>query len=121
MLIFKLYYCKQQTKNTMKIKILGGLLVALLAITSVAEAQAPAPIKHRVYRQERRIARAEHQGRITPMQADRLRRADHRIARERRMDMARGRYNAATRRHLRRQERRVNHAITRDERFDKVS
>ena len=41
----------------MKIKILGGLLVAFLAITTVAEAQAPAPlVRHRQHRQERRIA-----------------------------------------------------------------
>jgi hypothetical protein len=105
----------------MKIKIIGGLLVAFLAITSIAEAQAPAPVKHRVHRQEHRIARAERQGKITHMQAMRLRHADHRIARERRAAIARGRYTAATRRHLRRQEHRVNRAITRDERFDKVS
>jgi hypothetical protein len=105
----------------MRVKIFGGLLVALLAITSMANAQTPAPvIKHRQHREERRIARAERHGRITPLQANRLRAREHRIHEERRMAMNSGRYNRFERRHIRRQEKRVNRAIRRDEPMDKV-
>jgi len=106
----------------MKIKILGGLLVAFLAITTVAEAQAPAPlVRHRQHRQERRIARDFRQGKITRAQAYHLRNDERRIGRERRMAMATGRFTPAERRHLHREQRHVGHAIRRDERDDKIS
>jgi len=106
----------------MKIKIFGGLLVAALAITSIADAQSTTPvINHTRHRQERRITRAVRHGRITRMQAYHLRRDEGRLNRERRMAMADGRMNRAERRHLRHGEKRINHAIRRDERADKVS
>ena len=106
----------------MKIKILGGLLVAALAITSVADAQSKTPvINHRQYKQEHRITRDVRHGRITRMQAYRLRRREAGLNRERRLALADGRMTHAERRHLRREERRINHAIRRDERVDRVS
>ena len=106
----------------MKITILGGLLVAALAITSVADAQSRTPvISHRQHRQERRITRAVRHDRITRMQAYHLRRDEARLSHERRLAMTDGRMNRPERRHLRREEKRIHHAIRRDERVDRVS
>ena len=50
----------------MKIKILGGLLVAALTVTSVAGAQTRTPvINHREHRQERRINHGVRNGELT--------------------------------------------------------
>ena len=106
----------------MKIKIFGGLLIAALVITSLADAQSRTPvINHRQHKQERRITRAVRHGRISRMQAYHLRRREARLDRERRMAMADGRITRGERRHLRREEKRTNHAIRRDERADRVS
>ncbi len=106
----------------MKITIIGGLLVAALAITSVADAQSRTPvINHRQHRQERRITRAVRHDRISRMQAYHLRRDEARLSRDRRMAMADGHISRSERRHLRREERRINRATRRDERVDKVS
>jgi hypothetical protein len=106
----------------MKITIFGGLLVAALAITSVAEAQSQTPGIDRVqHRQERHITQEFRHGRITRMQAYRLRREEMRLNRDRRFAMADGRVTRGERRHMRREERRINHAIRRDERADRVS
>ncbi len=103
----------------MKLKIFGGLLVAMLAITSLAEAQSSTPvINHRQHRQERRIAMDMRHDRITPMQVHRLRADERRINREHRFAMAHGRVNRAERMHMRRRENRINHALRRDERVD---
>ena len=106
----------------MKITILGGLLVAALAITSVANAQSRTPvINHRQHRQERRIAGDVRHGRITRMQAYHLRRDEMRLNRDRRLAMADHRVSPMERRHMRREEKRIHHAIRRDERVDRVS
>jgi len=106
----------------MKITIIGGLLVAALAITSAAQAQTRTPgINRTQHRQERRITRDVRHDRITRMQAYHLRRDEMRLDRQRRFAMADHRVNPMERRHLRREERRINHAIRRDERMDRAS
>jgi len=106
----------------MKITILGGLLVAALAITSVADAQSRTPVINRTqHRQEHRITRAVRHDRISRMQAYHLRRDEVRLRRDRRMAVADGHITRGERRHLRREERRINRATRRDERADKVS
>jgi hypothetical protein len=106
----------------MKITIIGGLLVAALAIASAAQAQSRTPgINRTQHRQERRITRDVRHDRITRMQAYHLRRDEMRLDRQRRFAMADHRVNPMERRHLRREERRINHAIRRDERMDRVS
>jgi hypothetical protein len=108
-----------KTMNAMKLKIFGGLLVAMLAITSIAEAQSSTPvINRRQHRQERRITMDARHDRITPMQAHRLRADERQITRERRFAMANGRVNRAERMHMRRQEKRINHTMRRDEHVD---
>jgi hypothetical protein len=105
----------------MKIKILGGLLVAMLAITSMAQAQNRTPvINHRLHRQERRIDRGVRSGELTRYQAHRLRGDDRRIAYQRDRAIASGRMNHFERRHLRREENRTSRAIYRDRRADRA-
>ena len=106
----------------MKAIIFGGLLVAALAITSMAEAQDRTPvINHRHRMEERHITRAERHHRISRMQAYHLRNRERHIMREKRMAMADGHMNRMERRHLRREERGVNRRLHHDVRADKVS
>ncbi len=99
----------------MKIKILGGLLVAALAITSVANAQTRTPvINHRQHTQERRINQGVRSGRLTRNEAGHLRNDERRIRAEKRTAMAEGRMGPRERRHIRRQENRVSRRIYRD-------
>jgi len=106
----------------MKITIFGGLLVAALAITSIANAQSRTPVINSTqHRQEHRITREVRHSRINRMQAYHLRRDEARLSHDRRMAIADGRITRGERRHLRREERRINRAIRRDERADKVS
>jgi hypothetical protein len=109
----------------MKIKILGGLLVAMLAITSIAEAQTTAPVvkhRHQLHqRHERRIANDVRDGKLNGRQAAHLQHAERRIAMQKHRMKEQGRYTVAERRQLRHEEKRVGHAIRRDERNDKVS
>jgi len=106
----------------MKIKIFGGLLVAALAITSMAQAQTRTPHINRVqHRQEHRIAKDVRHGKISSRDAYSLRTDEHKLNNEKRMAMADGRVNAAERHHLRRDEKRINHQIRRNERKDRLS
>ena len=105
----------------MKIKILGGLLVAVLAITSMAQAQTHTPvINHRQHRQERRINQGVRSGELTRNETRRLRGDERRIGEQRRMAMADGRMNRAERRHLRREKNRTSRAIYRDKHNGRV-
>ena len=105
----------------MKIKIFGGLLVAALVITSMAQAQTHTPvINHRQRRQERRINQGVRNGELTRNEARHLRGGERRIGEQRRMAMADGRMNRGERRHLRREENRTSRAIYRDKHNDRV-
>jgi Ni/Co efflux regulator RcnB len=106
----------------MKIKIIGGLLVAALAITSMAQAQTSTPHINRVqHRQEHRIAMDVRHGKISRRDAHSLRTDEHKFNNEKRMAMADGRVTRGERRHLRRDEKKINHQIRRDERKDRLS
>jgi hypothetical protein len=106
----------------MKLKILGGLLIAALAITSMAEAQTRTPvINHRQHRQERRIDRGVRNGELTRNEAHHLRGDERRISEDRRKAMADGRVTRAERRHLRREENRPGREIYLDKHNDQVS
>jgi hypothetical protein len=99
----------------MKIKILGGIMIAALAITSTAKAQERTPyINHRLHNQERRINSGERDGELSRREAYNLRNEDRHIRYERRRDMADGRLTYGERRHLRRQENRTNRQIYHD-------
>jgi len=99
----------------MKITILGGALVALLAITSIANAQTHTPvINRREHRQERRINQGVRSGELTRNEAHNLRHDERHIRNEKRLAMATGRMDGAERRHLRREENRTSRAIYRD-------
>lgn len=96
----------------MKIKILGGVLVAALALTSVAEAQTKTPvINGRQHMQEARINRGVRNGELTRHEARNLRQDERRLTAEKRAYKADGRVTRAERRHMRRQENRISHAI----------
>ena len=98
----------------MKIKILGGVLVAVLALTSVAQAQTHTPmINHREHRQERRINQGVRDGQLTMNEANHLRTREAKLNRDKRMARADGRVTVAERRHLRREENRTSRAIYR--------
>jgi len=100
----------------MKTKILGGLLVAILAITSVAQAQDRTPvINHREHRQERRINQGVRSGQLTRNQAHHLRNDERRIRDEKRIAKADGHMTRGERRDIRHQQNRVSRAIHRDE------
>src|ERR1700754_3303179 len=104
----------------MKIKILGGALVAMLAITSVASAQTRTPvINHREHRQERRINQGVRSGELTRNEARHLRNDERRISHEKYMAKANGRMTMGERRHLRHEENRTSRAIRRDKHNDR--
>jgi hypothetical protein len=99
----------------MKIKIFGGLLVAALALTSIAEAQTRTPvINHRQNRQERRINQGVRSGELTRNEAGHLRNRENHIRAERRTAMAEGRMTPRQRAHIRHQENRLSRRIYRD-------
>jgi hypothetical protein len=96
----------------MNIKILGGALVAMLAVTSIANAQTRTPvINHREHRQERRINQGVRSGELTRNEAHHLRARERKISRDKRMAKADGHVTVAERRHLRREENRTSRAI----------
>ena len=106
----------------MKLKIFGGLLIAALAFTSMAQAQSRTPvINHWQHRQERRINQGVRSGELTRNEARHLRGEERRISREKRMAMAEGRMNRGERRHLRHEENRTSREIYRDKHNDRVS
>lgn len=99
----------------MKIKIFGGLLVAALAVTSIAQAQTRTPIiTERQHAQDRRIDRGIRHHELTRREAYQLRENERNISRYKRMAMADGRITRAERRHLRYLENRASRAIYRD-------
>ncbi|MDR3697184.1 hypothetical protein [Mucilaginibacter sp.] len=105
----------------MKIKILGGLLVAALAITSMAQAQDRTPvINHRLHNQDRRISQGVRSGELTRNETRNLRADDRRIAYQRNSAQAAGRMSRAERSHLRNKENRTSRAIYRDKHNDRV-
>ncbi len=105
----------------MKIKILGGVLIAALAFTSVAQAQTHTPvINHREHRQERRINQGVRSGELTRNEAHHLRNDERKIGRNERMAKADGRVSRAERRNLRHEENRTSRAIYRDKHNDRV-
>ena len=105
----------------MKIKILGGLLIAALAFTSMAQAQDRTPvINHRQHRQERRINQGLRSGELTRNETRHLRGDERRIGEQKRMAMADGRMNRGERRRLRREQNRTSRAIYRDKHNDRV-
>lgn len=98
----------------MKIKILGGLLVAALAITSVAQAQTHTPVvNQRQHKQERRINHGVRKGDLTRNEARNLRTREAKIAHDKKMAKADGKITLNERRHLRREENRTSRAIYR--------
>ncbi len=104
----------------MKIKILAGALVALLAITSIANAQTSTPvIKHREHRQERRINHRVRNGELTRNEAHRLRNDERNIRNDKRMAKADDRVTMGERRQLRHEENRTSRAIYRAKHNDR--
>jgi hypothetical protein len=105
----------------MKLKIFGGLLIAALAFTSMAQAQDRTPvINHRLHNQERRINQGVRSGELTRNETRHLRGDERRIGEQKRMAMADGRMNSGERRHLRHEENRTSRAIYRDKHNDRV-
>jgi len=105
----------------MKIKILGGLLIAALAVTSVAQAQAQTPvINHRQHNQERRINQGVRSGELTRNETRHLRNGERRIRSEKRTAMAEGRMGPRERSHIRHQENRMSRRIYRDKHNNRV-
>ena len=105
----------------MKIKILGSVLVAVLAITSIAQAQTRTPvINHREHRQERRINQGVRSGELTKNEAHRLRADEGKIRSDKRMAKSDGRVTRGERQHLRREENRTSRAIYRKKHNDRV-
>lgn len=99
----------------MKIKIFGGLLIAALAFTSIAEAQTHTPvITQRQQNQRHRINQGVRSGELTRNEARHLRSDERAISRDKRMAKANGRVTRSERRHLRRDENRTSRAIRRD-------
>ena len=105
----------------MKTTIFGGLLIAALAITSIANAQTSTPvINHRQHNQERRINQGVRSGELTRTEARHLRAGENRISRQKNRYKENGRVTAGERRHLRHEENRTSRAIYRDKHNDRV-
>ena len=105
----------------MNIKIFGGILVAALTITSIAEAQTRTPvINHRQHRQERRINQGVRSGELTRREARTLRRDERKIRNDKRMAKADGRVTPAERRHIRREQNHASRSIYRKKHNDRV-
>ena len=105
----------------MNIKILGGALVAMLAVTSIASAQTRSPvINHRQHTQDRRINQGVRSGELTRSEAHHLRADERKISRDKRMAKADGHVTGAERKHLRREESRTSRAIYRKKHNDRV-
>jgi hypothetical protein len=105
----------------MKIKIFGGLLIAALAFTSIANAQTRTPvITHREHTQERRINQGVRSGELTHNEARHLRTDERHIRDQKLRDRANGRTSYAERRQLRHEENRTSRAIYRDKHNGRV-
>lgn len=105
----------------MKLKIFGGLMVAMLAFTTIASAQTRTPvINRREHRQERRINQGVRNGELTRNEAHRLRNDERRIAAEKRIAKADGRVTRNERRDIRRDQNRTSRAIYRDKHNDRL-
>jgi hypothetical protein len=105
----------------MNIKILGGALVAILAVTTIANAQTRTPvINQRQHKQERRINQGVRSGELTRAEARHLRADERKISRDKRMAKADGHVTNAERRHLRREENRTSRSIYRKKHNDRV-
>jgi len=105
----------------MKLKIFGGVLVAALAITSIAQAQTRTPvINHREHRQERRINQGVRSGELTHREASNLRHDERKIRSDKRMAKSDGRVTSGERKYLRHEENRTSRAIRRDKHNSRV-
>ena len=105
----------------MKIKILGGALIALLAVTSIANAQTKTPaINHAQHKQERRINQGVRSGELTKSEARHLRKDERKIRNDKRMAKADGHVSRAERKHLRKEQNHVSRAIYRKKHNDRV-
>ncbi len=94
----------------MKINVSGGVLVALIALASIANAQNNKPLAdHRQLRQERRINQGVRSGELTRHEAHELRKDEKHIRDEKRYART-----GADRRQIRRDERKTSRAIYRD-------
>jgi hypothetical protein len=99
----------------MKATIFGGLLIAALGITSIAQAQTRTPvINHRQHNQERRINEGVRSGRLTHGEAHHLRADENRISRQKNRYKESGHVTTGERRQLRHEENRTSRAIYRD-------
>ena len=105
----------------MKIQILGSLLIAALATTSIAKAQTHTPvIDQREHNQNHRINQGVRSGQLTRNEAHHLRNDERNIHRTERIAKANGHVTHAERQHLRRQENRTSRAIYRDKHNGRV-
>jgi hypothetical protein len=98
----------------MKAKIFGSLLVAVLAITSAAQAQTRNP-----YMQQQRVEQGIRHGQITRHEAVAIHRQQIQIDRERHMAMADGRITPRERMRLQKEEDRLSYAIARSKHNDR--
>jgi len=105
----------------MKIKIFGGLLIAALAVASIANAQERTPvITARQHNQDRRINKGVRKGQLTRNETRNLRNDERRISAEKRMAKADGHVTHNERRALRHDENRTSRAIHRDRHNSRV-
>jgi hypothetical protein len=105
----------------MKINIFGGLLVAALAITSIANAQDRTPvINARQHNQERRINNGVRSGELTRNETRHVRNDERRIKAQKRIARADGNVSHNERRAIRHDENRTSRAIYRDKHNNNV-
>ncbi|MBS7564520.1 hypothetical protein KHS38_08885 [Mucilaginibacter sp. Bleaf8] len=98
----------------MKAKILGSLLVAIVAVTSIAKAQSRVPyIKYRERVQDERIHYGVRTGELTRHEAVALRRQEMKLDRDRRIALADGRITPHERRYLQREANKLSYNIHR--------
>ncbi|QQL49161.1 hypothetical protein [Mucilaginibacter ginkgonis] len=98
----------------MKTKLIGGLLVAMFAVSTAAEAQTRTPvINGRESYQKARIRQGERSGQLTHAEARNLARRENSLQRQKMIAKSNGYVSPAERAHLQRKENRISRAIYR--------
>jgi hypothetical protein len=105
----------------MNTKIFGGLiLVAVLAVTSAAKADAATNPHHRKHKFEHRLKRDIRDGEITRAEAKQYHNEAKRIHEEKRMAKANGTFTPAEKQHIRQERKMLSHNLRREEKSKQV-
>jgi hypothetical protein len=98
----------------------GLMLIAVLAITSAAKADAATYAHHRKHKLEHRLKRDVRNGEITRAEAKQYHNEAKRIHEEKRMAKANGTFTPAEKQHVRQERKMLSHNLRREEKSKQV-